>query len=114
MKNLLKLEELALFLGCIYFFSRLSFAWWWFPALLLLPDISMMGYLIGPAVGAVTYNIAHHKALAIVIGLWGLYTGNQYLVLAGVMLLAHSSMDRVAGYGLKYADSFKHTSLETL
>ena len=114
MKTVLKLEELALFLGSIYLFSRLNFAWWWFPALLLLPDISMVGYRINPAVGAVLYNVVHHKALAVVVGLWGLATGNQTLMLAGVVLLAHSSMDRVAGYGLKYFDSFKHTSLETL
>jgi hypothetical protein len=114
MKTLLKIEELALFLACIYLFSRLNFAWWWFPALLLLPDLSMVGYLINPAVGAVTYNFVHHKALGIAISLLGLMLGNQYLMLAGVMLVAHSSMDRVAGYGLKYFDSFKHTSLGTL
>ncbi|AQG78070.1 DUF4260 domain-containing protein [Spirosoma montaniterrae] len=114
MKTLLKSEELALFLGSIYLFSRLNFAWWWFPALLLLPDISMIGYLVNPAVGAVLYNVVHHKGLGILIGLLGLATGNQYLMLAGVILLAHSSMDRVAGYGLKYFDSFKHTSLGLL
>lgn len=114
MKTLLKLEELALFLACIYLFSRLNFAWWWFPALLLVPDLSMIGYLVNPAVGAVTYNLVHHKALGITIGLLGLMLGNQNLMLAGVILVAHSSMDRVAGYGLKYFDSFKHTSLGTL
>jgi hypothetical protein len=114
MKNLLKSEELALFLAGVYLFSRLNFAWWWFPALLLLPDLSMIGYLINPAIGAVTYNFAHHKGLGLAIGLFGLMMGNQYLMLAGVILVAHSSMDRVAGYGLKYPDSFKHTSLESL
>lgn len=110
MKTLLKLEELALFLGCIYLFTYLNFAWWWFPALLLLPDLSMIGYAINPAVGAISYNAVHHKAVAVVIGLWGLATGNQALMLAGIILLAHSSMDRALGYGLKYPDSFKHTS----
>lgn len=114
MKTLLKIEELALFLGSIYLFSRLSFAWWWFPALLLLPDLSMVGYLINPAIGAILYNIVHHKGLGILIGLMGLATGNQTLMLAGIILVAHSSMDRVAGYGLKHFDSFKHTSLGTL
>ncbi len=114
MKTLLKIEELALFLACIYLFSCLNFAWWWFPALLLVPDLSMVGYLINPAVGAVTYNLVHHKALGIAIGILGLMLGNQNLMLAGVILVAHSSMDRVAGYGLKYSDSFKHTSLGTL
>ena len=114
MKTLLKSEELIQFLAAIYLFSRLNFAWWWFPALLLVPDISMLGYLINPAISAIGYNIVHHKGLGIVIGLLGLMMGNQNLILAGVILFAHSSMDRVAGYGLKYFDSFKHTSLESL
>ncbi len=114
MKTLLKIEELALFLGSIYLFSLLNFAWWWFPALLLLPDLSMVGYLINPTIGTILYNAVHHKGLGIAIGLVGLATGNQPLMLAGVVLVAHSSMDRVAGYGLKYSDSFKHTSLGTL
>ncbi|WP_338875496.1 DUF4260 domain-containing protein [Spirosoma sp. SC4-14] len=114
MKILLKSEELIQFLGAIYLFSRLQFAWWWFPALILLPDISMIGYLINPAVGAVLYNVFHHKGLGIVIGLLGLMTGNQNLMLVGIILFAHSSMDRMMGYGLKYPDSFKHTSLGML
>ncbi|QIP16981.1 DUF4260 domain-containing protein [Spirosoma aureum] len=114
MKTLLKSEELIQFLGSIYLFSRLDFSWWWFPALLLLPDLSMIGYVVNPAVGAVFYNIFHHKGLGIVIGLLGLMMGNQNLMLAGIILFAHSSMDRTMGYGLKYPDSFKHTSLETL
>jgi len=37
------------------------------------------------------------------IGLYllGAYSSNQPLQLAGVVLFAHSSMDRVFGYGLK-------------
>ena len=114
MKTLLKSEEVIQFLAAIYLFSQLNFAWWWFPALILIPDFSMIGYLVNPAVGAVFYNVAHHKGLGIVMGLLGLMTGNQVLMLAGIILFAHSSMDRMLGYGLKYADSFKHTNLETL
>lgn len=114
MKTLLKSEELIQFLGAIYLFSRLNFAWWWFPALLLVPDLSMIGYVINPAVGAFLYNLVHHKGLGVVIGLIGLMLGNQTLMLAGIILFAHSSMDRMFGYGLKYADSFKHTSLGDL
>jgi len=114
MKTLLKSEEVIQFLAAIYLFSQLNFAWWWFPALILIPDVSMIGYLVNPAVGAVLYNVAHHKGLGIVVGILGLMTGNQTLMLAGIILFAHSSMDRMLGYGLKYADSFKHTNLETL
>lgn len=114
MKTLLKSEELIQFLGAIFLFSRLDFAWWWFPALILLPDVSMIGYLINTTIGAVLYNLVHHKGLGIIIGLSGLLMGSQLLMLIGVILFAHACMDRVAGYGLKYFDSFKHTSLGSL
>ena len=114
MKTLLKSEEFVQLLGAIYLFSRLNFAWWWFPALILLPDLSMIGYSINPAIGAVLYNIVHYKGLAVVVGLLGLITGSQLLLLTGVMLFAHACMDRMFGYGLKYFDSFKHTSLGTM
>lgn len=41
----------------------------------------------------------------------GAAVNNPALQLAGLILLGHSSLDRVLGYGLKYADSFKHTHL---
>jgi hypothetical protein len=111
MKQLLKLEELAM-VGCsILFFNQLQFDWWWFPALLILPDLSMIGYLINTKVGAYCYNFVHHKALALLIVGLGFYMNNQYLLLSGIILFAHSSMDRVFGYGLKYITSFNDTHL---
>jgi hypothetical protein len=111
MKNLLKAEEAAMFILGIFLFSKLSFAWWVFPALLLAPDISMVGYLANPRMGAWLYNLAHHKAIAISVYLAGVYLNNEIIQLSGVILFAHSSMDRILGYGLKYNDAFKHTHL---
>lgn len=111
MKRLLKLEEAALFGFSIYLFSQTPFEWWWFPALLLAPDISAFGYAFGPKTGAATYNFFHHKALALVFLIAGWYFSRQWLELTGVILLGHSSMDRMLGYGLKFPDDFKHTHL---
>ena len=61
MKNVIKLEELAMLLLSIVLFYRLSFAWWWYPTLILSPDLSMIGYVFGNRIGAITYNFAHHK-----------------------------------------------------
>lgn len=41
----------------MHLFSRLNLKWWRFPALLLRPDLAMVGYVLNPAVGAVLYNI---------------------------------------------------------
>lgn len=111
MKTLISLEEAAQFALTIILFAKLSFAWWVYPALFLLPDLSMTGYVVSARVGAFTYNLVHHKAVAIIIGVAGLYLTNDYLVLAGLVLFGHSSMDRMFGYGLKYNEGFRFTHL---
>ena len=111
MKKVIQLEELAMFLLTIYLFSQLHFAWWWYPALILLPDLSMAGYVLGNKVGAIAYNIVHHKAVAIIFYVAGLYLHNEILQLTGLILFGHSSMDRMMGYGLKTFAGFKFTSL---
>lgn len=95
----------------IYLFSLLNYAWWWFPALLLVPDISMIGYAFGNRAGAWTYNIVHHRGVAVIVYLAGIYINNPALQLAGVILFSHSCFDRMLGYGLKYEKGFKFTHL---
>lgn len=111
MKTLIKLEEAAQFALSIILFAKLPFVWWVYPALLLVPDVSMLGYLINAKVGAFSYNLFHHKALAIAVGVAGLVLQINELALAGTLLFGHSSMDRMVGYGLKYATGFTDTHL---
>ncbi|QNL22038.1 DUF4260 domain-containing protein [Hyphobacterium sp. CCMP332] len=111
MRITLKLEELLMFMGSIFLFSLYDLAWWWFPLLILLPDIGMLGYLINTKVGAISYNIFHHKGIAILIFLLAFHMESHIGELTGIILFAHSSMDRIFGYGLKYSDDFKHTHL---
>lgn len=108
---LLKLEELGIFLLCIFLFNHLNFAWWCFPALLLLPDIGMLGYIINPKIGAITYNLMHHRLLATALAFYSLYSNNDNWKLAAIIFFAHISLDRMLGYGLKYPDSFNNTHL---
>ena len=116
MNKVLRLEELAqlaIALVALYY-QPLTFRWWIWPVLFLSPDISMLGYLINTSVGAVAYNLFHHKLTAVVILAAGWYLTMPVVTLTGLLLYAHSSFDRVFGYGLKYFDSFKHTHLGTL
>ena len=110
MSILIKIEEFFYFLLAIFLFSRLDFAWWWYPLLFFTPDLAMIGYLHDSRSGAIVYNLIHHKAVSISIYIAGALLGNQILQLAALVIFGHSSMDRVLGYGLKYADSFNHTS----
>ena len=111
MNNLLKLEEAAMFGFSIYLFTLTDFAWWWYLALILAPDIGMLGYIINNKVGAITYNLFHHKAIAIAVLGLGYYLSDPWVTLSGIILFGHSSLDRIFGYGLKYADSFQRTHL---
>lgn len=111
MNNLIKLEQIALLAFSIFLFSHTDHAWWWFPLLILLPDISMLGYLVGPKTGSFVYNFFHHQAFALIVLCLGWQVENAWFYLAGIILLGHSSMDRIFGYGLKHSDSFKHTHL---
>ncbi|MCB2178789.1 DUF4260 domain-containing protein [bacterium] len=111
MKNVIRLEELGMFLFGILAFTQLGYAWWWFLVLLFTPDLSMIGYALSPVVGAWTYNIVHHKGIALIVYVLGVWLAVPWVQLAGVILFTHSSMDRIFGYGLKYPDSFQHTHL---
>jgi hypothetical protein len=114
MKTILKIEELAQFVLGIFLFATLDFDWWVFPALLLTPDIGMLGYVLNPKFGAFFYNFFHHKAVAIAVMILGyLYLG-EWATLMGIVLFSHASFDRIFGYGLKFEDSFKHTHLGTI
>ncbi|MCB0439601.1 MAG: DUF4260 domain-containing protein [Mangrovimonas sp.] len=114
MKWSLKTEELLMLCLGIYAFSFLDFPWWVFLVLILVPDIVMLGYLFNSKFGAITYNVFHHKGLAILIYLLGIYLENQMVMLIGVILFSHASMDRIFGYGLKYYKGFKYTHLGDL
>ncbi len=111
MKTTLQLEELGLFLFGIFLFSQQPFAWWWFLVLILAPDLSMIGYLFGNKVGAFSYNLFHHRGIAVLVYLSGIQFDNHLIQLIGIILFAHSSMDRLFGYGLKYEKGFKFTHL---
>jgi hypothetical protein len=111
MKMLIKAEEAAQFVLSILLFQHLPFAWWVFPSLLLLPDLSMIGYAFNNRIGAFAYNLIHHKALAVIIGSVGLLLSDDLFTLAGIILFAHSAMDRMFGFGLKLDTGFKFTHL---
>lgn len=111
MKSILRWEEVGQFVLSIILFQQLDFAWWTYPAFFFAPDVSMLGYAVNTRIGAFTYNVFHHKFIALMI--WGV--GNllhvELLQLAGLILFGHAAFDRILGYGLKYNDSFQSTHL---
>lgn len=114
MKNLLRIEELAGFIFGAVWYYQLPVPFWSFWVLLLAPDLGALGYLFNNRWGAIGYNLCHHKAIALLgLGL-GWKLDLAWVEAAGAILFAHSCIDRVFGYGLKYLRSFKDTHLGKL
>jgi hypothetical protein len=107
----LRLEGLAaLGLGLVLY-ALTGTDWLFLIPLLLLPDLSALGYLAGPRVGAFTYNLVHDWApgfIALAIGAW---LASAEISLIAAILIAHVGMDRAVGYGLKLPGSFGDTHL---
>ena len=120
MKTLLRIEDLALFVGFSSLFFLTPYAWWWYLVLVLAPDLGMIGYAVNTRVGAFSYNLLHNRIIGVGLLMLSapvLYNASYVeswmypLFAAGSIILAHASLDRMFGYGLKYTDHFKHTHL---
>lgn len=111
MKNIIKLEEIAMLVISIYALSELHVDWWCYLLLLFGPDVSMLGYAAGNRAGAATYNLFHHKGIAVAAFAAGWLMPDQWIQITGIILFGHSSMDRFFGYGLKTEQGFQYTHL---
>jgi hypothetical protein len=109
----IKIEEAALTAVSIYFLSKynLGLPVWALVLLFFTPDLSMLGYLMSTRIGAFNYNLFHHRGIALALVAIGFLMHLDILITGGLLLVAHSSFDRMLGYGLKYSDDFKHTNL---
>jgi hypothetical protein len=95
----------------IYALSLMDVEWWYYVLFVLGPDISMIGYVFGNRIGSVSYNLFHHKAIAVALFVIGFATNIHFMQILVIFLFGHSSMDRMFGYGLKLSEGFKYTHL---
>ena len=114
-KAILHLEGLAVLAAAVWFyFFELEASWIAFAVLILAPDLSMIGFVRGTRIGAITYNAVHNYALVIAVAVAGVVAGNEVVVALGLILAAHVGMDRMSGYGLKFPTHFKDTHMQRL
>ena len=112
MKYIVSLEHLIFaVLIAIFFVVVGGFAWYWLIILFFVVDISMVGYLINPRIGAATYNIGHSLVGPGILAILYILSTNQALLFATLIWLFHIAVDRTLGYGLKHTTSFEHTHL---
>ena len=113
-KMLLRLEGAVLFAASIAAFASQGQAWWIYPALLLAPDVFMLGYIKTTKLGSITYNLGHSYPAAAMVTALGFINGSSLTIALGAIWFGHIGWDRMLGYGLKYGTSFKHTHLGDL
>lgn len=106
-----RIEGAFFFAFALWAYSGLHASWIFFFIFLLAPDISMVGYLKNPQLGAKLYNLAHMYALPIIAA--GIAYGFNLRLILGLAIIwfAHIGLDRALGYGLKLPTDFKDTHL---
>ncbi|KQW61445.1 DUF4260 domain-containing protein [Variovorax sp. Root411] len=92
-------------------YAQFGAGWGVFALWLLAPDLSLLGYVAGPRVGAALYNAAHSYAGPVLLLALGVFAAMPWAVAGGLIWLAHIGLDRALGYGLKYATGFAATHL---
>jgi Domain of unknown function (DUF4260) len=107
----LRLEGAAAFIAGLALYGWLGGPWLAVVPLLLLPDLAAVGYLRGPRLGALTYNVVHNWAAGLILLGIGLAASVTPVAILGAVFIAHVGMDRAVGYGLKLASSFQDTHL---
>jgi hypothetical protein len=113
-KLFLRTEAVVLFGVSIAVFATSGLPWWFYPLLLLVPDVFMLGYLANSTLGAWSYNIGHSTILPLLLICLGWLLASPILIGLAAIWLGHVGFDRALGYGLKYNDRFKHTHLGDL
>lgn len=113
-RTLLRVEGACVLVASLLAYRAYGLGWGAFALWFLAPDLSFLGYLAGPRVGAAAYNAAHAYVGAVACLAAGVAWPGvvpAWLPAAGLIWAAHIGMDRALGYGLKYATAFGATHL---
>jgi hypothetical protein len=111
-RRLLHLEGLAVLTAALVLYFDAGYGWLLLVLLILAPDLSMLGYLGGPRLGAACYDAVHTTVVPIALAVVGVLAEADTALQIALVWLAHIGADRLLGYGLKYPTGFKDTHLQ--
>ena len=114
MSNLIRLENACVFIAVVSVYFIFDFSLWIFLLFLLVPDISMVGYAVNKDIGSKVYNLGHTYVLPIIVTLLYLVTNEETILQISLIWLAHISMDRTMGFGLKYSSDTDKTIIQKI
>lgn len=108
-----RVEGGIVFLAGILLFlhGNMELPWWLAVLIFLAPDLSFLGYLLGPKAGGFVYNTVHIYGLGAAFLAAGLSLSLPVCAALGALWLAHAGFDRMLGYGLKLPEGFAFTHL---
>jgi hypothetical protein len=109
---LLRVEGAAAAAAALLVYFHHGHPWWLLALLILAPDLTFLGYLGGPRIGAALYNSAHTYTAPLVLVAVGDFVQSSAAVAVALVWIVHVGGDRALGYGLKYPTAFKPTHLE--
>jgi hypothetical protein len=110
---LLQLEGASALALSLFAYHWNQGSWVLFAVLFLVPDASMIGYLANVRLGAITYNAIHTYVGPILLAGYAIGGGHKQALMISLIWTAHIGLDRMLGFGLKYATGFKDTHLNT-
>jgi hypothetical protein len=110
-RTVLRLEALCVLIATLVAYRASGAGWGTFALCFLLPDLSLLAYLMNARVGALVYNVAHSYIGPIGCLVASTLLAVPMLTTIGLIWAAHVGFDRALGYGLKYTTGFGFTHL---
>lgn len=110
-RTVLRFEGAVVLAVALVGYAQFGMGWGVFALWLFAPDLSLLGYLAGPRVGAALYNAAHALIGPVLLLALGVFAAQPWAVAGGLIWLARVGLDHALGFGLKYATGFASTHL---
>jgi hypothetical protein len=111
---LLRAEGGIVFGVSLLLYGELQANWVLFVVLVLVPDLSILGYLSGLRLGTVLYNLVHSLVAPLLLIAISVLSKQLWLLPYWLIWTAHIGVDRLLGFGLKYPTRFRDTHLQRL
>jgi hypothetical protein len=109
---LLRVEGAFVLALSILYYGWVHANWLMFVVLFLVPDLVMLGYLLGIRAGTICYNLVHTLIGPLMLIGYSVPSQANWLLPYALIWIAHIGLDRMLGFGLKYPTRFNDTHLQ--